>query len=356
MDSDLVYLGGERPHLCCEVRQSVVRGNLRDDAAHRDDRALKLLQRSRILTVTRDFVDLLRNDFEFVVEAGEILRRRQSAQRIAHLDQSALDARERRAVAGSLPGLLDAIGELAHLAFESFHRFAGHCVLQHDADLSEIVAQHLNCLVDSAGPVQHLDLLVDLPKLLFEAGKLLRVSARQRGGLKRRLFGRARQSGSGRRVVVERSLAIRDLLERLLQRGRHRVGRRVWARLIYSQVCDPVRMLLGLAFGGAAFGRQLIQPAVDLGNHFDKLARGFIRAARRRLRWRGAGVPPRHRFELTREIVEAAIDAGQAVVGDLAGRVIAAAFALGPRLVLLQLSGQAVERAAAKALGGTGWR
>ena len=105
-------------------------------------------------------------------------------------------------------------------------------------------------------------------------------------------------------------------------------------------------MLLGLAFGGAAFGRQLVQPAVNLGNDFDKLARGFVRAARRRLHWRGVGVPPRNRFELTREIVEAAIDAGQALVAGLAGKVIEAVFGLGPRLVLFQLSGQAVERAA----------
>ena len=82
----------------------------------------------------------------------------------------ALDAGKRRPVGAGVARVVDAVGELAHLCFERLDRLARHGLLQHQADLGEIVAQRVDRLVDAAGLPQRLDPGVDLAKLLLETG------------------------------------------------------------------------------------------------------------------------------------------------------------------------------------------
>ena len=178
----LVDLGGERAHLLGEVRQRVVRGHMRDDATHGDDGAFKLLKGRRILAVAGDQLDFVRERLHRFAEAGEAFGRRQRAERVAHFREPLLEVRQRRGVGAGLPGLVDAVRKLAHLAFERLDRLARHGFLQHDADLGEIVAERVDRLVETAGAVEHLDLAVDLAELLLESGKFLREGARQRVG------------------------------------------------------------------------------------------------------------------------------------------------------------------------------
>ena len=175
----LVDLGGERAHLLGEVRQRVVRRHMRDDATHGDDGAFKLLEGRRILAVAGDQLDFMRERLHRFAEAGEAFGRRQRAERVAYLREPLLEVRQRRGVGAGLPGLVDAVRKLAHLAFERLDRLARHGFLQHDADLGEIVAERVDRLVETAGAVEHLDLAVDLAELLLKSGKFLREGARQ---------------------------------------------------------------------------------------------------------------------------------------------------------------------------------
>ena len=140
------------------------------DAPHRDDRAFELPERGRILRVARDKVDFLRKLLHCSIDADEVLGRRQCPQRIAHLGEPPLDAGHRGPIGAGVAGVVDAIGELAHLAFEGLDRLARHGFLQHDADLGEIVAQHVDGFVEPAGLPERLDLRIDLTQLLLEAG------------------------------------------------------------------------------------------------------------------------------------------------------------------------------------------
>ena len=75
------------------------------------------------------------------LESGQAFRRREAAQRVAHLGKPLLQPCERRAVAAGLPAAVDALGERAHLRLERLDRAARHRLGQRPADLGEIVAQ-----------------------------------------------------------------------------------------------------------------------------------------------------------------------------------------------------------------------
>ena len=330
--SDVFDLVGQRAHLVGEFRQRVVGGDVRDDAAHGDDRAFELLERRRVLAAAADHVDLARELLHRLVDADQALGRRQAAQRVAHLHEPALDAGDRAAVDARVAGVVDAFGELAHLAFERLDRLARHGVLQHDADLGEVVAQRVDRLadraVDVARPAQRLDLGVDLAQLPLEAGELLGAGARQRLGRRGRRHGGGRLDGGGRLgsggrpdggrgwMAVERALAVGDLHQRLIERGR-RVGGHGRTGLLLAEIghhaVDRAHAPLDFAGGGAPLGNQLVEPAVELGYGIGELTRRFVLAAGGGLRV--GDIEPRQLVELPRQVVEALIDLGDARVG-----------------------------------------
>ena len=164
----LVHLVAKRTHLFGQLRQRVVRGHMGDDTAHRDDRAFELLEGRGVLGIAADEIDLLGELLHRPVHADEALGRGQGAQRIAHFSESALDSCKRSPIGVGVAGVVEAVGELAHLCFERLDRLARHGLLEHQADLGEIVAQHIDRLVEAAGLPQRLDLGVDLPELLLE--------------------------------------------------------------------------------------------------------------------------------------------------------------------------------------------
>ena len=173
-----VDLAGERAHFVGEARQSVVGSDLGDAAAQSRDRAFQLPQCCRILAVVGERIDLPRQRMQLVVDPGEIGGGDKAVEGIPHFGKSVLDACERRAVGSGTAARIDALGQLAHLAFERLHRFPRHGVLQHDADLGEVVAQRVDRLIHAAG-LEALDLNVDLAQLLLKPGELLRACPRQ---------------------------------------------------------------------------------------------------------------------------------------------------------------------------------
>ncbi len=240
------------------------------------------------------------------------------AQRIAHLGEPALDTGDRRAVGAGVTAVVDAIGELAHLAFERLDRLARHRLLQHDADLGEVVAQRVDRLadhaVDAARPAERLDLRVDLAKLALESRKapgcgpaaaIRTASGRRRGG-----------GGGRRRIAIERALAVGDLHQRLVERGGRIDGdgrTRLFAAEVGDHAVDRAHASLDLAGGGAPLGDQLVEPAVELGYRIGELARRLVVAAPGGLRL--GRIEPRELVELPRELVEALIDFGDGRVG-----------------------------------------
>ena len=125
--------------------------------------------------------------------------------------------------------------------------------------------------------------------------------------------------GGRRRMSIERALAVGDLHQRLVERGRRLAARPdgAFAAEVGHHAVDRAHAPLDLAGGGAPLGDQLVEPAVELGYGIGELARRFVLAAgRRSSRWR---IEPRQLVELPRQAVEALIDLGDARIGR-AGR------------------------------------
>ena len=79
-------------------------------------------------------------------------------------------------------------------------------------------------------------------------------------------------------MFIESALAVCDLRQCLLQRSRGFRWRQCTRRLalqIGDCAANRVHLLLDLLFAGAALGDQLIEPAVELGDDRDQLARGL---------------------------------------------------------------------------------
>ena len=108
-----------------------------------------------------------------VVEADQVFRRHQPAQRVAHFGQAVLDAAERAGVDAGLAAFRDALVEALDLPLDGVDGAARHRVVERAADLAELVAQRVDRLLD-AGLAQRLDLIGDLAKLIFQAGQVLR--------------------------------------------------------------------------------------------------------------------------------------------------------------------------------------
>src|SRR5262249_2998040 len=177
------------------------------------------------------------------------------------------------------------------------------------------VAQRVDGLVETAGLPERLDLGVDLAQLLLESGQLLGARARQQVGARRRRNGSILESRRG--VAVERTLAVRDLEQGLVERGRgiggdHRP--RKLAIQIGDRAIDRAHALLDLDLGGAAFGDQLVEPLVELGNDVDQLRRGRLVPRFHPGHLRVRRTLFRELTELPSQTVEAIIDPGEALV------------------------------------------
>src|SRR5262249_61124404 len=112
----------------------------------------ELLERRRVLAARSNAVDLLRDRPYRVVEADQILDWRKRAQRVAPLGEAALDAGEVGGVCAGVPLAVDPLGKRADFGFERLDRLARHCLLDHQSDLGEVVAQRLDGACDAATP------------------------------------------------------------------------------------------------------------------------------------------------------------------------------------------------------------
>jgi hypothetical protein len=161
----------------------------------------------------RDDVELARKLLQFAVDRNDFLRGRQAAQGIAHFRKASLQTDEGAALRSCVARLIDSIGELAYLALQRFHRFARQRVLQHDADLGEVITQGVDGLVHPAGLFQTGDLRIDGSQLLFEPGHLLRSRAWQRVG------GWRRARRFARRFAVQCALPVGYFEHGLIERS-----------------------------------------------------------------------------------------------------------------------------------------
>ena len=108
-----------------------------------------------------------------VVEADQLLCRRQAAQRVAHLGQPVLDAGERVVIDAVLAAFRDALGEAEDLLFDGLDLAPRHGLVERVADLDELAAQRIDRFLD-ARLAQRLDLVGDAAELILQPGKVLR--------------------------------------------------------------------------------------------------------------------------------------------------------------------------------------
>ena len=85
--AEQLHLGGKRAH-------RLVGGDMRRHLAQRVDGAFELRHRLRVF-LRHDQIDLVGEPVDRVVEADQLLGRRQAAQRVAHFGEAVLDAGER---------------------------------------------------------------------------------------------------------------------------------------------------------------------------------------------------------------------------------------------------------------------
>ena len=123
--AEILDLLAERLHLRRELADRVVRGDVGRHVAQRGDRVLELLQRSRIL-LRDDQVDLVREAGDGVVEPDQAFRRRQPAQRVAHLGEPVLETGDGVMVGAGLAAFGDALGQALDLLFDRIDGAARH--------------------------------------------------------------------------------------------------------------------------------------------------------------------------------------------------------------------------------------
>ena len=75
-----------------------------------------------------------------LVEADQVFRRRQAAQRVAHFGKPMLDAAKRAAVDAGLAAFGDALGQALNLLFDGVDGAPRHGFGERMADLGEFVA------------------------------------------------------------------------------------------------------------------------------------------------------------------------------------------------------------------------
>ena len=107
----------------------------------RGDRGFQLLQCRRIL-LRHDHIDLVRKARHRLVEADQVFRRRQPAQRVAHFGKSMLNIGERALLdAGNVARLAafrDALGQPRDLLLDRIDLAPRHGVVERIADLDEL--------------------------------------------------------------------------------------------------------------------------------------------------------------------------------------------------------------------------
>ena len=140
-----------------------------DDAAQRADGRLQLLQCRRIF-FGDDQVDLLRQCFHRVFETDQILSRRQTAQRVADLLQSALDPGQHTQIdAGcGCAGLIEPLCQGLNLGFERLHGAARQRFRELLADFRKVLAEGFDDVFKLARRPQRFDSRRDVAQLLFE--------------------------------------------------------------------------------------------------------------------------------------------------------------------------------------------
>ncbi len=165
-----------------------------------------------------------------------------------------------------MPGLIDAVAELAHLGFERLDRRARHGLADRQADLGEPVAQYVDCLIETAGLPQRVDPTVDQAKLQLEAGQFLGFGARQGavGAGYAKGAGCAKCGGAARRIGLP--LVLGGLARRLV--GSSPLGSEHVARV---PACTFTA--LRLESGESAFRNQLLDPAVESRDGVDQTTR-----------------------------------------------------------------------------------
>src|SRR5258708_7755298 len=138
------------------------------------------------------------------------------------------------------------------------------------------------------------------------------MSARARQRLGRRCGRGEGAAGNDGRITVESALAVCNLKERLVERsrriGRGQRGARAFTVKTGDRAIDRIHALLHLRLGGATLGNQLIEPAVELGNRLDELARRLLVAPVRARYLRIRDLHLRELADLLRQAVEAILD------------------------------------------------
>ena len=268
-----------------KLRESPVRSDVGYGATQRRDGVLDLMENRRILSGHRDLVDLARQAAHRLVDAHQVFRRRQAAQRVAHLRQAVFEPGQcRRVHAGAGPGAagaVDAFGKRADFGLQRLDGAAGHRIGQRTADLGQVAAQRGQGVF--IGPMQRGDLRGDVAQVMLEAGQVRSLRLRAPcvcAGSRSRSWSRSRSRSRGwGRSAVERALARRNF-HRPILRARRRRRRRGWrwshcdrGRHWRHRRRDAQRTPLGFGRGGAAFGDDLVQAAIEPRNRFGDAVR-----------------------------------------------------------------------------------
>ncbi len=168
-----------------------------------------------------DQIDLVRELGHRLVEADQVFRRRQSAQRVAHFGEPVLDAGQRAAVDAGLAAFGDALGQALDLLLDGVDGVARHRIGERAADLAEFGAQGIDRFLD-ARLAQRLDLIGDLAKLILQSRQILCRHRRNRPAS----VAQSRPAAIAAlrpvaRLAVERALAGGDFGNGAIERRRH---------------------------------------------------------------------------------------------------------------------------------------
>ena len=237
-----------------------------------------------------------------VFEPDQIFRRRQVAQRVAHLGEALLEIGQRSGIAAGLPAAADPLGQRADFGFERLDRLARHRVLQRAADLGEIAAQRGERVL--VGLMQRGNLGGDLAKLVLERRQILASAPAQAPAHACRARMPRVPPPSSARWRAEISAA---QFGPLGAGGGGGGGRREARAIIMARRCASI--------GGAArLGDNLVEPAVEPRQRFADAVRGIVVAVPRR---RPPLIGLREAVEIARQIVETIVDRGEIVADRL---------------------------------------
>src|SRR5262249_53914917 len=149
----------------------------------------------RIKPAAGQQVDLTRERFDLLVEAGNAFGGSKRVERVADLRKPALDVGELGRFRARRVTHVEAIGKRAQLRLQALEDAAWQRLAERAADLAELLAQRRDLVADRTGAAQVFDLLGDGAQLLLE---------RRQVGARGRI--RRRRSVGGRRVAVELAL------------------------------------------------------------------------------------------------------------------------------------------------------